>query len=38
MDVPDLDAVFAALQTPDGADAASGDGVVMETLVVLVEE
>jgi hypothetical protein len=38
MDVPDLDAVVAALQTPEGADAASSDGVVMDTLVVLVEE
>ena len=37
MDVPDLDAVAAALQTEGGADAMAFDGVLPETLVVLVE-
>jgi hypothetical protein len=38
MDVPDLDAVAAALQTPEAAAAEARDGVVTETLVILVEE
>jgi hypothetical protein len=38
MDVPDLDAVAAALQTPAGAEAEARDGVVSETIVILVEE
>jgi len=38
MDVPDLDAVAAALQTPEAAEAEAHDGVVTETLVILVEE
>jgi hypothetical protein len=38
MDVPDLDAVAAALQTPEAAAAEARDGVVAETLVILVEE
>jgi hypothetical protein len=38
MDVPDLDAVAAALQTPAAAEAEAHDGVVTETLVILVEE
>ena len=37
MDVADLDAVAAALQTAAGADAMEHDGVLPETLVVLVE-
>jgi hypothetical protein len=37
MDVPDLDAVMAALETQEGADAMAYDGVVRETLVILVE-
>ena len=37
MDVPDLDAVAAALQTPEAAAAEAHDGVVTETLVILVE-
>ena len=37
MDVPDLDAMFAALQTPAAADVMSGDGVLADTLVLLVE-
>src|SRR5207247_7303039 len=35
MDVPDLDAVAAALQTPAGAEAEARDGVVSETIVIL---
>ena len=38
MDVPDLDAVAAALQTPEAAEAEEHDGVVTETIVILVEE
>lgn len=37
MDVPDLDALNAAMQTPAAADAMTQDGVLPETLVVLVE-
>lgn len=37
MDVPDLDAVAASLQTEAGAAAMEFDGVLPETLVVLVE-
>ncbi len=37
MDVADLDAVAAALQEPAAADAMEHDGVLAETLVVLVE-
>lgn len=37
MDVPDLDKLQAAVQTPAGAEAMAHDGVVPETLVVLVE-
>ena len=37
MDVPDLDAMMAALKTQAGADAMSHDGVVPESIVVLVE-
>ena len=38
MDVPDLDAVAAALQTEAAAAAMEHDGVLPETLVVLVEQ
>ena len=38
MDVADLDAVAAALQTADAAEAMEHDGVLPETLVVLVEK
>ena len=38
MDVADLDAVMAAMETPAAADAMSHDGVLPETLVLLVEE
>ena len=38
MDVPDLDAVAAFMQTPQAAEAIAHDGVVAETLVFLVEQ
>ena len=37
MDVPDMEAVMAALETPAGADAMAHDGVARESLVILVE-
>ena len=37
MDVPDMDAVMAAMETQEGADAMAYDGVARETLVILVE-
>ncbi|TME46258.1 MAG: hypothetical protein E6I55_07640 [Chloroflexi bacterium] len=37
MDVPDMDALNAAMQTPAAAEAMAYDGVVAETLVILVE-
>ena len=37
MNVPDMEAVMAALQTEDGADVMEHDGVMPETLVILVE-
>jgi hypothetical protein len=37
MDVPDMDAVMAAMETQEAADAMAYDGVVPETLVILVE-
>jgi hypothetical protein len=37
MDVPDMDAVNAALQTESGAATMEHDGVVPESLVILVE-
>jgi hypothetical protein len=37
MDVPDMDAVMAAMETEAAAEAMAHDGVVPETLVVLVE-
>ena len=37
MDVPDMDAVMAKLQTPDGAEVMAADGVDPDTLVILVE-
>ena len=36
-DVPDVDAFVAWLQTEDGAAAAKSDGVLMDTVVLLVE-
>ena len=37
MDVPDMDAVRAAMDTEAAAEAMAHDGVVPETLVILVE-
>jgi hypothetical protein len=37
MDVPDMDAVMAAMQTQALADAMESDGVRPETLVILIE-
>jgi hypothetical protein len=37
MDIADMDAVMAALQTEAGAEAMAHDGVVPESLVILVE-
>jgi hypothetical protein len=36
-DVPDLDALLEALQSPEFAEAEAKDGVVPETIVMLVE-
>jgi hypothetical protein len=38
MDVPDMDAFMAAMQGEAAAEAMAHDGVVPETLVILVEE
>jgi hypothetical protein len=37
MDVPDMDAVMAAMETEAATDAMKHDGVLPETLVILVE-
>ncbi|MDQ0028709.1 hypothetical protein [Arthrobacter bambusae] len=37
MDVPDMDAVMALVQSEAGAEAMAYDGVLPETLVILVE-
>jgi hypothetical protein len=37
MDVADMDAVMAAMQTPEMAEAMDYDGVLAETLVILTE-
>ena len=37
MDVPDLDAMMASMQKQEMADAMAYDGVLPETLVILVE-
>jgi hypothetical protein len=37
MDVADMDAVMAAMERPEMADAMVHDGVLPETLVILVE-
>jgi hypothetical protein len=37
MDVADMDAVMNAMQTPGAAEAMEHDGVVAESLVILVE-
>ena len=36
MEIPDMDAVMAALQTEDAANVMAADGVRPETLVMLV--
>ena len=38
MDVADMDAVMAAMETPAAGEAMAHDGVLPETLVILVEE
>jgi hypothetical protein len=38
MDVPDMDAMMAALQSEDGAAAMEYDGVLGETLVIYLQE
>lgn len=37
MNVPDLEALMSKMQTQDAADAMEGDGVIPESLVILVE-
>jgi hypothetical protein len=37
MDVPDMDAVMAAIATEAAAEAMEHDGVLPETLVILIE-
>jgi hypothetical protein len=37
MDVADLDAVMASMETEEGRDAMAYDGVLPETIVVLIE-
>lgn len=37
MDVADMDVVMAAMETPPMAEAMSHDGVIPESLVILVE-
>ena len=37
MDVPDMDAMGAALASPEAAEAEAKDGVVAESIVLLVE-
>ena len=37
MDVPDMNAVMGAMETQAAADAMAHDGVLPETLVILVE-
>ena len=38
MDVSDMDALMAAMETPAAAEAMEHDGVLPETLVILIEE
>ena len=38
MDVADMDALMSAMQTQEAADAMAYDGVLPETLVILVEQ
>ena len=37
MDIADMDAVMAAMETPAAAEAMAHDGVLPETLVILIE-
>lgn len=37
MDVPDMDALMAAMQSPAASEAMAHDGVLPETLVITVE-
>jgi len=37
MNVPDMDAAMAAMHTPSGAEAMEHDGVLPETMVILIE-
>ena len=37
MDVPDMDSLMAAMQTEAGAEAMAYDGILLETLAILVE-
>lgn len=37
MEVPDMNALQAAMQTPGAAEAMAHDGVIPESLVILVE-
>jgi len=37
MDVPDMDAMMKAMQSKEAADAMAFDGVVPESLVILIE-
>jgi hypothetical protein len=37
MDVPDLDALMSAMQTPEAAQAMANDGVDADSLVFLIE-
>jgi hypothetical protein len=38
LDVPDMDTLMAAMETDGAAEAMAYDGVLPETLVILVEE
>ena len=38
MDIADLDAVMGAMSSPEAADAMEHDGVVPESMVLLIEE
>ena len=37
MDVPDMDALMALMETPEAAEAMAYDGVIPGTMVILVE-
>jgi hypothetical protein len=37
MEVPDLDALSTAMKSPQAAEAMANDGVLADTLVILVE-